>query len=489
MRIEQLMDKERRAQYLLLMKLYQTDHLLSLKEVLNHFNLSKVTLIKYISNLNQLLAVAGLSSSISLEQDLLELSDDGQFTWPELLDILLEDSIPYHILLYLYRHETFNISSLSQELMISEATLNRHLAYLNTCLEEFNLSIWQGKQIGSEIQWRYFYYDLFSQSLSSDKLSCLISGLDRQNLLNLIEKMVGQELSEDTLQTILLWLAISQNRLSFTGDKSFAGDLDLAFIEENVFFTRLEKTMIHYLRRYAIEFDTFEVKSLFVFLLSYPILPIPSMEYILGFGGPIADKISEALWLLRKADIIGERTKEELIYGLGVFFSRAYFFRGAIISRNNPTQALYQLVEEEKREKVHFIIGHFIMQAGDKTLQETDLAKVLSYDLLELLIFSIERHHRPLEIGLDFGSNRVQQAIVEISIRKHLENNRNFQLESFATERSFDCIIRYKKCPYLGELPCYHLKDYSSPLELKYLEEFLKELHYHKNNQKTVREK
>ncbi|KGE59122.1 putative DNA-binding domain protein [Streptococcus pyogenes MGAS2111] len=32
----------------------------------------------------------------------------------------------------------------------------------------------------------------------------------------------------------------------------------------NIFFKRLESMLLHYLRRYALEFDAFEAKSLFV---------------------------------------------------------------------------------------------------------------------------------------------------------------------------------------------------------------------------------
>ncbi len=66
----------------------------------------------------------------------------------------------------MFEKNEFSIPKLSQELLISEATLNRQLASLNKMLQSFEISIRSGRLKGSELQVRYFYYQLFWQTSS-----------------------------------------------------------------------------------------------------------------------------------------------------------------------------------------------------------------------------------------------------------------------------------------------------------------------------------
>lgn len=478
MKIEELMDKERKAQYRLLQALYASKNSLLLKDLMKQSHLSKVTLLKYIDNLNHLCQEQGLACQVVLEKDIVFLEENGQLTWQELVAALLKESVTYQVLTYLCCHEQFNITALSAELMVSEATLNRQLAHLNQLLAEFDLALSQGRQVGSELQWRYFYFELWRHTLTKKGLNDLTSCIDAPHLANLFERLIGQALSKDALEQLLIWLAISQARMSFQKgyNDHFLRDSD--FMTSNIFFKRLESMLLHYLRRYALEFDAFEAKSLFVFLHAYPLLPIASMKYSLGFGGPIADHISEALWLLKKAHVIIHQTKEEIIYGLGIFFSKAYFFKGAILSQPTNSQYLYQLVGEDKRALLRVIINHLVLQMG----QETDFSQQLSDDILALLVFSIERHHEPLLVGLALGQNKVEAAIAELAIRRHLGHRRDFQLMPYDHQKVYDCLITYQTV-YLPrqDLPYYRLKQYSSPYELTALEAFLKDLFQQKN--------
>ncbi|MFA1312034.1 helix-turn-helix domain-containing protein [Streptococcus dysgalactiae] len=478
MKIEELMDKERKAQYRLLQALYASKNSLLLKDLMKQSHLSKVTLLKYIDNLNHLCKEQGLACQVVLEKDIVFLEENGQLTWQELVAALLKESVAYQVLTYLCCHEQFNITALSAELMVSEATLNRQLAHLNQLLAEFDLALSQGRQVGSELQWRYFYFELWRHTLTKKGLNDLTSCIDAPHLANLFERLIGQALSKDALEQLLIWLAISQARMSFQKgyNDHFLRDSD--FMTSNIFFKRLESMLLHYLRRYALEFDAFEAKSLFVFLHAYPLLPIASMKYSLGFGGPIADHISEALWLLKKAHVIIHQTKEEIIYGLGIFFSKAYFFKGAILSQPTNSQYLYQLVGEDKRALLRVIINHLVLQMG----QETDFSQQLSDDILALLVFSIERHHEPLLVGLALGQNKVEAAIAELAIRRHLGHRRDFQLMPYDHQKVYDCLITYQTV-YLPrqDLPYYRLKQYSSPYELTALEAFLKDLFQQKN--------
>lgn len=246
MKIEDLMDKERKAQYRLLVTLYHAKETLRLKDLMRLSNLSKVTLLKYIDNLNHLCREQGLACQLLLEKDSLSLKENGQFHWEDLVALLLKESVAYQILTYMYCHEHFNITNLSVELMVSEATLNRQLAHLNQLLSEFDLALSQGRQLGSELQWRYFYLELFRHTLTRQGIDALVNQLDASHLATLIERLIGQSLSAEALEQLLIWLAISQARMSFQKgyNDHFLRDSD--FMTSNIFFKRLESMLILY---------------------------------------------------------------------------------------------------------------------------------------------------------------------------------------------------------------------------------------------------
>lgn len=475
MKIELLMDKERRTQFQLLQILYDNDQAVAIKEVTSTLNLSKVTLIKYINHLNDLFEKNKLNCQLNLTQEKVQLAEDNQFLVNDLVSIMLSDSIPYQMLRHFAFHEHFNVTKLAQDLLISEPTLNRQLAYLNSLLEEFDIGISQGKQIGSELQWRYFFYELLRISLSKTEKDKLTADINRGHLTNLAEKLTNAKLSFEQLEELSLWLAISHQRYFFHKEKQFNSHLTFDYLLDNVFYQRLERLMLRYLSRFAMEFDRFEAQSLMIFLHTKAILPISSMEYLLGFGGPISDNISEAVWLLRKAKIIGQQTKEEVIYGLGLFYAQMYFLKGALTTAPKRNDNIKELLAEDDQDKLDLVITHLFVIAETNTRLSDDFLENLTFELMELLIFSIEKHHKPLIVSLDIGVNAVKKELVSLMIRKYLEHNLNYQFVYGDSMSICDCVISYGDRNRFADNVYFHLKSYTSSLELKKMEEFLAE--------------
>ena len=74
---------------------------------------------------------SGLELNISLEDENLRLSIGAATKGRDIRSLFLENAVKYQILVYLLYHQQFLAHQLAQELMISEATLGRHLAGLN----------------------------------------------------------------------------------------------------------------------------------------------------------------------------------------------------------------------------------------------------------------------------------------------------------------------------------------------------------------------
>lgn len=91
MKIDQLMDKESRAQYQLLVYLYERKDGASIKEVLQKMGLTKVTLIKYISNLNTLFQENNLSCIVCVDDINIKVLEKHHFTWQEVISLLLQN--------------------------------------------------------------------------------------------------------------------------------------------------------------------------------------------------------------------------------------------------------------------------------------------------------------------------------------------------------------------------------------------------------------
>lgn len=341
MRIEALMEKERRVQYRLLSFLRGSPQAIALKLALLETGLSRATLLKYINNLNSYFEQEKVNCRIVYYKDKLFLEEDYNLSNQEVLKALMKDSIKYTILISLFNQRQFTIVGLSQELMVSEATLNRHLAHLNELLAEFDIAISQGKQIGDELQWRYFYYELFKQLWSYDKCQNMIKKLDLDSLILLIERLAQHTLTREAQQNLGLWFSICHHRLLAMEKISDNLKPIVEHYQCNAFYKRLDAALVLYMSRFALEYREGEVLATFAFLHSQNILPINTMEYIMGFGGPIIDCVTETIIYFKKESILADETSDQVIYQLGQLYSHYYFFKGHILVEQPDLEQTY----------------------------------------------------------------------------------------------------------------------------------------------------
>ncbi len=388
MRIEALMEKERRVQYRLLSFLRGSPQAIALKLALLETGLSRATLLKYINNLNSYFEQEKVNCRIVYYKDKLFLEEDYNLSNQEVLKALMKDSIKYTILISLFNQRQFTIVGLSQELMVSEATLNRHLAHLNELLAEFDIAISQGKQIGDELQWRYFYYELFKQLWSYDKCQNMIKKLDLDSLILLIERLAQHTLTREAHQNLGLWFSICHHRLLAMEKISDNLKPIVKHYQCNAFYKRLDAALVLYMSRFALEYREGEVLATFAFLHSQNILPINTMEYIMGFGGPIIDCVTETIIYFKKESILADETSDQVIYQLGQLYSHYYFFKGHILVEQPDLEQTYRLIDHNMRDKLHHISKKIIANVNRIRPLTEDGCSLLTLHLLELLIFS-----------------------------------------------------------------------------------------------------
>lgn len=473
MRIEALMEKERRVQYRLLSFLRGSPQAIALKLALLETGLSRATLFKYINNLNSYFEQEKVNCRIVYYKDKLFLEEDYNLSNQEVLKALMKDSIKYTILISLFNQRQFTIVGLSQELMVSEATLNRHLAHLNELLAEFDIAISQGKQIGDELQWRYFYYELFKQLWSYDKCQNMIKKLDLDSLILLIERLAQHTLTREAQQNLGLWFSICHHRLLAMGKISDNLKPIVEHYQCNAFYKRLDAALVLYMSRFALEYREGEVLATFAFLHSQNILPINTMEYIMGFGGPIIDCVTETIIYFKKESILADETSDQVIYQLGQLYSHYYFFKGHILVEQPDLEQTYRLIDHNMRDKLHHISKKIIANVNRIRPLTEDGCSLLTLHLLELLIFSKNSQKMPFRIGLDMTGNAVEQSLLEYRIRQHFSGNNSIQVEPYDEGKGFDMVIYQSRSrPYKAKLT-YCLNKGASERELQEIDSLI----------------
>lgn len=455
MRIEALMEKERRVQYRLLSFLRGSPQAIALKLALLETGLSRATLLKYINNLNSYFEQEKVNCRIVYYKDKLFLEEDYNLSNQEVLKALMKDSIKYTILISLFNQRQFTIVGLSQELMVSEATLNRHLAHLN------------------ELQWRYFYYELFKQLWSYDKCQNMIKKLDLDSLILLIERLAQHTLTREAQQNLGLWFSICHHRLLAMEKISDNLKPIVEHYQCNAFYKRLDAALVLYMSRFALEYREGEVLATFAFLHSQNILPINTMEYIMGFGGPIIDCVTETIIYFKKESILADETSDQVIYQLGQLYSHYYFFKGHILVEQPDLEQTYRLIDHNMRDKLHHISKKIIANVNRIRPLTEDGCSLLTLHLLELLIFSKNSQKMPFRIGLDMTGNAVEQSLLEYRIRQHFSGNNSIQVEPYDEGKGFDMVIYQSRSrPYKAKLT-YCLNKGASERELQEIDSLI----------------
>lgn len=476
MLIENLMEKAEQGQYRLLSVLQSSVHPLGLKEVGEQTGLSRATLVKYIEAIQDLAKQEGFPLELFSANDELTLELGPRVSWQDLAYLFLKKAIKYQILIHVFKHHHFSINYLAQELLVSEATLNRHLAKVNQLLSEFDLNLTQGSLKGSEHQIRYFFFELFWQTWPSQSLLDKCQSEQYQQELTMVERLCQAELTEESRDKLYIWLYISRQRLPFVRkDFSLTEELCRPY-QDNAFYQRIDRAVLRYLSHYAFEFSHGESQCLFMFLVSQSILPNHTMAYMMGFGGPIVLTVTQSIQLLKEWGLFKKGHQQVLTYSLGQILGQAYFFKGGILQRRDSyrfiPQPIQAILPQDAPNRVSSFFKHLSVlnrQEGD------DLALRLSWHMSQLLTFLLEKRSASLKVALDIAGDPIAEEMLALTLRHYLDNNQLITLEIYDKRESYDYIVSNSVVRDYGETPVYRLKDHLSDRDMQSIVRLLKE--------------
>ena len=453
------MEKAECGQFSILSFLLQESQT-TVKAVMEETGFSKATLTKYVTLLNDKALERDLELTIHLEDENLRLSVGAATKGREIRSLFLENAIKYQILVYLLYHQQFLAHQLAQELMISEATLGRHLSSLNQILSEFDVSIQNGRWRGPEHQIRYFYFCLFRKVWSSKDWENEMQKVERRQEIIGLEEICGASLSSGQQLDLVLWSHISHQRLRVKACQFQVIEEKMRGYFNNIFYLRLLRKAPSFFSGQHIPLGTEdgEMMVFFSFLLSHRILPLHTMEYILGFGGQLADLLTQMIQEMKKKELLGDYTEDQVTYELSQLCSQVYLYKGYILQDCYKYQLEYRhpylLMEHDFRGT-----AEEIFHALPAFHQGTDLDKKILWEWLQLMEYMAENAGQHMRIGLDVTAGFLVFSRMSAILKRYLEYNRFITIEVYDRARHYDLLITNNPIHKQEQTPIYYLKN------------------------------
>ncbi|MGT2716150.1 helix-turn-helix domain-containing protein [Streptococcus respiraculi] len=458
MRIEDLFEKRERAIYLLVERLRDSRTSLSLKSLCQELELSRTTLVRYIESFDEEARQDQLGLSFQVRDEEVSFTKKDSLLHAEWLAYLCQFSTKYQILVYLFEKEEFVIQALAQHLLISEASLNRQLAALNHLLQDFQISIRNGRLKGSELQIRYFYYQLFLQTKSLSHISTCSHFRQIATYLPLFERFFDTKFNTYQYLQLCLWFGISQRRMR-------GHDVDFSELIQ-LMQPYVEQKWYQELRSFALTLYQYqpstvregEVMSLFAFLVSQSILAPPKIEHILAFGGPIREATTWCYQTIREE--VGHQLPvyEQILYYLNQLLGNVYFFKGS----------LDQMVFHENQYQMSS--AQFFLSTVVERFYQPQCPKLIfqSDDELAHLVelFDYLKQVQPVVVRIGFIScqSPVIAELILFQLQREFERKQAVVIEPFSASSDYDLLISDEPVHLAIASYSFHRKLYTSDL-------------------------
>ena len=459
MYLADLMEKSEAGQFIVLSYLQQHSTS-SLKDVMSETGFSKATLTKYISLINDKAIDHHVALSIQLQDESLSLSVGPDTKGRDIRRLFLDNAVKYQILDYLLYHQQFLAHQLAQELMISEATLGRHISGLNQILSEFELSIQNGRLKGPEHQIRYLYFCLFRKVWTSQDWEKELQKTERRKEVVVLEELCGAQLSQGQRLDLALWAHITQQRLRVNACQFKDIEQKMQGYFENIFYQRLHRRTNDFFagQHITLSQEDGEMMIFFSFLLSHRVLPLHTMEYILGFGGEIASLITQLIQEMKGQNLLGDYIEDQVTYELSQLCASVFLFKGYLLQdkykHNLELRHPYLWSEYDYRQVADTIFSKLpIFQQG------TSLDKKVLWEWLQLMEYIAENDGQVIKIGMDLTDSFIVVSRMTAILRRYLEYNRFITIESYDLTRNYDLIITNNPIHQTQQVPIYYLKN------------------------------
>lgn len=234
---EELLDKENRRKFILLKSLYLSSNPVSKSKLCTVLNVTKPTLARIVSDIQE--SIGEESSFLQINKDTIELQNIEKFNLGQFFDLFVRSSLPYQLVILLYRQREINYVQVYLDWNISSSTLQKAIYQCNRILETYGLRISRGRLEGDIKQKVFFYYafhwvceDANDLNIQADSFylfeKIVFSSLDQYEKIHYIQR-----------QKLSVWLSLSSH---FVKQMNQTHEMDIPLFDFSLLFS--EKSLL-----------------------------------------------------------------------------------------------------------------------------------------------------------------------------------------------------------------------------------------------------
>lgn len=486
MRVEDFLEKNEVREMTIFNQLVLNKGVVTFADLLDDLSISKASLEKDIDSLTDRIQVFNGQVSILYDGKTIELAMSDELSLQHIRRMYLSQSIKIAIINFLFKHQEFSITQLTQELAISESSLFRKIKDLNKHLKPFGIKIRNGQMQGEELQIRYFYFQFYRYI---DNQSSLQAENGVNQMIQAMEKFLSVNIPSDNRQRLITWFTISRFRMNVKEKTHNDLRSKMKPYMTDSFYRKLQVFILRYFSRYAVEVDEVEAMIHFSFLLSFPIMneeDFHEYKLIRNRHAPIAAAdtfIVETIINHFKFRRLPYMLEREIAYHLTHIHTRLYFFQGDIEIYD------YDEILSKERELIGKNLVSFarrlldiscdMLETQAKEKGDGHKMEVLKYTSL-LILISLKMTS-VIHIGIDLKMDSIYKETLSELLMLRIRPINGVLIERYEAGKDYDLILT-NRAPlennYYDGARLYLLSEIMSSFDMENIQNIIQELNH-----------
>ncbi|AEB30179.1 hypothetical protein CAR_c15200 [Carnobacterium sp. 17-4] len=487
MKIEHFLEKNEIREVTIFKQLVLNGGKLSYTDMLEYLAVARASLDKDLESIS--FRIHSLADQVNVNYDgqYISLTMSDEFSLPKIHQLYLNQSIKVNLVRFLFKHQEFSITQLTQKLMISDSSLFRKIKELNSYLKEFGIKIRNGQLHGEELQIRYFYFQFYSYI--ENKESLVVSHNDKQitQLVQAMESSLQVTIEPENKQRLDIWMLISKTRVTSKEKKYTDLREHMQPYLEDTLYQKIRIMVLRYFSRYSIEVDEEEAMLHFAFLLAFPILNEHDFhEYTLERDrrAPIATMdayIVETIIIQYKFRRLPYMLERDMHYHLSHVHTKLYFFQGEM-----EIYDYEEMLAKEKqftgRDLVSFaetLIGISTNKFGIKEVEDNSLLKIGLLKYISLLAIVTLKMTTILQVGIDLKMEAIFTDTLNQLLILNMRHINGIHIETCQLGKGYDLILTNEQPinkNHYGKSRVYVLSEIMSSFDMKNIQTVIQEI-------------
>ncbi|WP_245792801.1 helix-turn-helix domain-containing protein [Carnobacterium alterfunditum] len=488
MKIEHFLEKNDIREVTIFKQLVLNGGEISYTDMLDYLSIAKASLEKDLESIS--FRIKPLTDQVHVTYDgqsiSLTMSDD--YSLQHIYQLYLDQSIKVNLIRFLFKHQEFSITQLTQELAISDSSLFRKIKELNYYLKEFGIKIRNGQLHGEELHIRHFYFQFFSHIENKEALVVSDSGKQITQVGQAVESFLQVTIESENRQQLNTWMLISKSRVTSKEKQYVYLREQMQPYLEDPLYQKIRIMVLRYFSRYSIEVDEEEAMLHFAFLMAFPILTEQAFhEYTLERDrrAPIATLdtyIVETIIIHYKFRKLPYMLERDMHYHLSHIHTKLYFFQGEM-----EVYAYEEMLAKEKpfigRNLVsfaHTLVDISTSKFGMPSLEEPGSVEISLLKYISLLAMVSFKMTTIVQIGIDLKMERIYTETLNQLLILNMRHINGIKVEAYRPGKVYDLILTnepaLKKDPY-GDAKVYVFSEILSSFDMKNIQTIIQELH------------